>query len=174
MQLWWYHSSLAINGMKVRETDHFHLFSRDRADSRCASQPFRLTRISVIHGVQDKFYSRRDSKLLEDPKEIFLDGVFAEIEFDGNLAIAQSLGDQGDDLFLAWSQNAIARGVDHAKRRDFGNEFQDVVKLLGVSPDLAVGDPQNTFAKRAQVSVINGENATDARTEAVDDQIAVD
>jgi glycosyltransferase involved in cell wall biosynthesis len=37
--------------------------------------------------------------------------VLAEVEFAGRVAIAEAFGDEGDDLFLAWSQELVAAGV---------------------------------------------------------------
>ena len=75
-----------------------------------ACQPFGLAGISVIDGVEDEFDAGGDAELFEDAEEIFLDGVLAEFEFAGDLAVAQSFGDQGDDLLLARGQQAVAAG----------------------------------------------------------------
>jgi len=59
---------------------------RDHAgDSRAgqgapgAAHPLVLAGIPIIHGVKYEFDAGRDSQLLENPEEIFLDGVLAEI-----------------------------------------------------------------------------------------------
>src|SRR5712692_1520300 len=67
-----------------------------------AGQPFSLTGISVVDGVENEFDAGGDAEFLEDAEEIFLDGVLTEIEFARNLAVAEAFGDEGDDLFLAW------------------------------------------------------------------------
>ena len=52
-------------------------------------------------GVEHEFHPRRNSQLVENAKEIFFYGMLAELELGGDFAIAQALGDQCDDLFLA-------------------------------------------------------------------------
>ncbi len=54
--------------------------------------------IAVVHRVEDEFNARGDAELFEDTVEILLDGVFAKVEFAGNLAVGEAFGDQGDDL----------------------------------------------------------------------------
>ena len=54
-----------------------------------------------MNGVEDKFNTGGDAEFLEDAVEIFLDGVLAQVEFAGNVAIAESFGNQGHNLFLA-------------------------------------------------------------------------
>ena len=74
------------------------------------AQPFGLAGISVIDGVEDEFDAGGDAEFFEDAEKIFLDGVLAEVEFAGNLAIAEAFGDEGDDLFLARGEQAGRRG----------------------------------------------------------------
>ena len=49
----------------------------------------------MVHGVENELDAGGNAELLEDVKQIFLDGVMAEIEFAGDGAIAESLGDEG-------------------------------------------------------------------------------
>ena len=70
-------------------------------DAGGAGQPFGVARISIVDGVEDEFDAGGDAEFFEDAEEIFLDGVLAEVEFAGNLAIAEAFGDEGDDLFFA-------------------------------------------------------------------------
>jgi hypothetical protein len=115
--------------------------------------------ISVVDGVEDEFDASGDSQFLKYPEKIFLDGVLAKIQLYGDLAIRQSLGDERDNLFFSRSENAVARGIQYPERRDFGNEFEDVVELFGADPDLAVGDTQEAFAQRTQVGLSDGKDA---------------
>lgn len=99
--------------------------------------------------------------------------MLAEIQFAGNLAVAQSLGDECDNLFLAGSEQIISPGVEHSQRRNFRHEFDDVVELPGVSPNLPVGDPQQAFVKQTEVGVGDAEDAAHARTKCVHDEFAI-
>ena len=54
----------------------------------CSGQPFGLEGVAVVDGVEDEFDSGRDAQLVEDAEEIFFDGVLAEVEFAGGVAVA--------------------------------------------------------------------------------------
>jgi hypothetical protein len=64
--------------------------------------------VSVIQRVEDKFCAGRDAEFLEDPEKILFDGVFAERQFLGDLAIGKSLGHEGNDLLLTWRHQNLA------------------------------------------------------------------
>src|SRR5258706_9513722 len=104
-----------------------------------AGQPFRLAGVSIVDGVEDEFDAGGDSELLEDAEEIFLDSVLAEVEFAGNLAVAETFGDEGHDLFLAGSEETGPAGVEHSQRRNFRDQVHQIVELFGVGPDLPSG-----------------------------------
>src|ERR1700728_2531968 len=112
--------------------------------------------IAVVDRVQDEFNAGGDAELFEDAVEILLDCVFAKVEFAGNLAVAESFGDQGHDLLLARCEKVATGSIEHTKRRNFRNEVDDVVEVLGTGPDLSVGHAEQTFAEKAQVGVSDG------------------
>ena len=59
-----------------------------------------------MNSVEDKFDTRRNAQLFKDSKKIFLDRVLAEVELGGDLAIAETFGDERDHLLLARGQQA--------------------------------------------------------------------
>lgn len=130
--------------------------------------------ISVIDGVEGELDAGGDSQLFEDAEQIFLDGVLAEIELDGDLAIAESFGDEGDDLLFAGREQVAALRVEHAQRRDFRDEFENVIQLLSVGPDLSGGDAGDAFAEQAEIGVGEGEDSAHAGTESADDKFTID
>jgi len=65
----------------------------------------------VVHGIKDQFDAAGDAKFFENAEEIFLDGVLAELEFDGDVSITQSFGHECHDLLLAWSEKRMTSGV---------------------------------------------------------------
>lgn len=130
--------------------------------------------ISVIEGVEREFDAGGDSQLFEDAEQVFLDGVLAEIEFDGNLAIAEAFCNQRDDLLLAWGEQVAALRVEHAERGDFGNVIEDVVQLLGVGPDLSGGDAGDAFAEQAKIGVGEAKDSAHSGTEGADDEVTVE
>jgi hypothetical protein len=52
--------------------------------------------------------------------------------------------------------------VQHSQGGHFRNKFQDVVELFRISPDLAIGNPEQALAEQAQVGVGDAEYAADA------------
>jgi len=121
-----------------------------------AGEPFGLAGIPVIDGVEDQFHARGDAEFLEDAEQVFLDSVLTEFELAGNLTVAVSLGDEGDNLFFARSEYGSAFGVDHAQRWHGGDQIEDAVELFGVGPDLSGGHAEQTFVEQAEVGVTDG------------------
>lgn len=56
-------------------------------------EPFGAARISIIDGVKNEFDAGGDPQLVEDAEYIFLDGVFAQVQFRRDLAVPQAFGD---------------------------------------------------------------------------------
>ena len=130
--------------------------------------------ISVIDGVEREFDAGGDSQLFENAKQIFLDGVLAEIEFDGDLAIGKAFGDQRDDLLFTGREQVAASRVEHAQRGDFGDVIEDVVQLLGVGPDLSGGDTRDAFAEQAKIGVGEGKDSVHSGSEGADDELTIE
>ena len=89
----------------------------------------------------------------KNPEKILFDGVLTQIEFAGDLAVAQTFGNERDDLFLARGEQVVSIRVEHPQRRHFRDEFHDVVELFGVGPDLSIRDPKQALTEQAQVGV---------------------
>src|SRR5579864_5361871 len=137
-------------------------------------QPFCLAGVSVVDCIQNEFHATGDAELFEYPEEIFFDGVLAEIEFARNIAVAKAFGDEGDDLFFPRSEQIVSIRVEHSQGRHFRDEFHDVVELLRIRPDLAVGNPEQAFTQQAQVRVRDAEYAAYAGPKCVYDKFTVE
>ena len=57
--------------------------------------------VAVVDGVEDQLDAARDAELFEDAEKIFLYGVLAEVELDGDGAVGQAFNDERDYLLLA-------------------------------------------------------------------------
>jgi hypothetical protein len=127
----------------------------------------------VVDGVEDELHAGRNAQFVEDAEHVFLDGVLAEIQFAGNVAVAEALGDESDDLFFARGQEWVSTGVEHAKRWDFGDQVEQKSHLLGVGPNLASGDALDTAAEQAEMGIGNAEDAARTGAERADHEVAV-
>jgi glycosyltransferase involved in cell wall biosynthesis len=68
------------------------------------------------NGIEDEFNTGRNSQLVENAQQIFLDGVLAQSQFIGNLAIAEQVRHKRDDLFFAWRHQRLAAGIHHTQQ----------------------------------------------------------
>jgi len=127
----------------------------------------------VVYGVEDEFDAGGDAQLVEDAEQVFLNGVLAEVEFAGGVAVAEAFGDEGDDLFLARGEELVAAGVEHAEGWDYGDQVEEESHLFGVGPDLTAGDALDAAAEQAEMGVGNAENAAGAGAERAHNQVAV-
>jgi len=139
----------------------------------CPGKPFGLEWGPVVHRVKDELYAGRDTQLIEDTKQVFFYGVLAKAQFPGCVAIAQTLGYKGDNLFFARGKHLPAPGIKNPQRRYFGNQINQESHLFGVGPDMAVGDPLNAPAKQAETSIGNAENPMGARAKSAHHEVAV-
>jgi hypothetical protein len=89
------------------------------------------------------------------------------------LTVAEALGHQGDNLLFAGSQEAVPGNVKHSQRRNLGDQFEDVVELLSIRPDLSRGNAKQALTQQAEVGVVDGEDAADAGTKCADNQVTV-
>ena len=101
--------------------------------------------MAVIDRVEDKLYSRRNAEFIEDPKQILLYRVLAQLKRLGDLAIAQTVGHEKDHLLLARGKKFFATMIEDAQGWLARDAFEDIVHLLGIGPDLAAGHAVNTF-----------------------------
>ena len=94
------------------------------ARSHGSRQPCRLARIPIIYRVKHEFDTRGNAKFFENSEQVFLDGVFAEVELDRNLTIPKTFGNKRDDLFLTrgqqgsrWSSARAAKELPRSSRK---------------------------------------------------------
>ena len=127
----------------------------------------------MVHGIQHQLNPGRDTQLVKDAKQIFLDRVLAEIEFARRIAIAEPFSNQRNHLFFPGREQHPTVGVHHAQRRRFGNRIQQEVHLFGICPDLTFGDPLDASAKQAEVRVGETEDSPGAGAKSADDQFPV-
>src|SRR5579863_9971773 len=81
-------------------------------------QPCGAARISVVDGIENQFDPGRNTNLVEDTEEVLLDCVLAEIEFSGDVAIAEAFGDERNDLFFARGEKFLTARIQHTQRWD--------------------------------------------------------
>jgi glycosyltransferase involved in cell wall biosynthesis len=105
----------------------------------------------VVQCVEDECDASRDAEFFKDSEEILLDGVFAERQFLGNLAIGKALGLEGDNLLLAWRHQNLAVGVHNPQGWNLRNHIDEEIDLLGRRPDLAAVHNLNALAERSEL-----------------------
>src|SRR5258705_3941028 len=135
--------------------------------STCAREPFGRTVISVMQCVEDELDARRDAEFFKDPEEVLLDGVFAERQFPGDLAIGESLGHEGDDLLLARSDQNVTVRVHNPEGWNLRNQIDEEIDLLGGGPNLAAVHNLNALAERAELRCGETEQAARSRTKSI-------
>src|ERR1700678_3611727 len=69
-----------------------------------ARHPFRWAVLAMRHGIENQLYPARNTYLIKDAEQIFLDGVLAKSQLDGDSSIGQAVGYERDDLFFARRQ----------------------------------------------------------------------
>jgi hypothetical protein len=106
-----------------------------------------VARLLTIDGVQDQFDATGEAELIEDPEEIILYRMLAKSKALGYLAIRQTLGQQGNDLFLALRQDLHSLGINDAKRRNISESFQGVLEFVTGCPNLPAMNTTNGLAQ---------------------------
>jgi len=113
----------------------------------------------MVDRVEHQLHAGRNAQLVEDPKQILLDRVFAQHQRAGDLAIAQTLGDECNNLFLPRGEKILSSMIHHPQSRPARDSFEHVIELLSIGPDLSAGHAVNTFAQQAQVGFVGAENS---------------
>ena len=62
----------------------------------------------MVDGIEHQFDPGRDSQLVEDAEQVFLDGVLAKVEFPSRVAIAETLGNESHHLFFPRGKELVA------------------------------------------------------------------
>src|SRR5208337_142054 len=138
-----------------------------------ARHPFGGPIFAVRHGGENQFHAARNSDLVEDAQQIFVDGVFAETEFTGDSAVGQAVGDERDNLFLARRQQRSSLGVNDPQGGHLGERVEYVVHLLIVDPDFSTGNALDALAEHRERSFSKQKNAFRARAQGTYHQFAV-
>jgi hypothetical protein len=138
-----------------------------------AGNPFGGAVLAVTDGIKHQLDAGGDSKFIEDPKHIFLYGMFTEPEFLGDFTICKSFGHECDNLLLARSEKVVALNVDNPKRRHLAHEVDEVGHLLGSRPDLSLVNNLYALAKGTEWGVCKTEQSACARAKGAYHKIAV-
>lgn len=136
-------------------------------------EPFRVQGLAMVDGIEHEFDAGRNAQLIEDTEQVFLYGVFAEVEFAGSVTVTEAFGNEGNNLFLARGKQLVASGVEHAQRRYFGDKVEQESHLLGVGPDLTIGDPLDAAAQKPEVRIRNAENTASAGAKSAGHEVAI-
>jgi hypothetical protein len=98
----------------------------DQAPGGDAGDPFCGTRVSAVDGVKDEFDAIGNSQLVEDTEQVLLDGVLAEAEFAGDVAIAGAFGCQGNNLLISGRErSATIKGQRQPRGSGNGENTMD-------------------------------------------------
>jgi hypothetical protein len=81
----------------------------------------RLAGIAVVDCIEHQFDPGRDSQLVEDAEQVFLDGVLAKVEFPSRGAIAETLGNESHHWFFPRGKELAAVRVGHTQVGRFRN-----------------------------------------------------
>ena len=128
-------------------------------------QPLRLPTTSVTDGVENQFHPAGNSQLIENAGEILFHRMFAELEFVSYFPITEPVGNQGDYLLFPRRQQLEPAGIHHPQGRHLGYDFDEVLQLLIVDPQLPLMNALDAFAKETEGIVGKAEEAFGARTE---------
>ena len=86
----------------------------------------------------------------------------------GDLSIGKTFRHQGHNLFLTRSDERFPVSIDHPQRGHLGNQIDQVVDLLRISPDLAAMNHLNALAERPEWRYGKAEEAPRTRKEIED------
>lgn len=103
----------------------------------------------MMQGIKHKFNPAGNAQLLKNAKEIFLDRVLAEPELRRHIAIAESIGDKGHDLFLARGEQAVSHSAHHPQLSG-AHCLQKIIQLLRGGADFATVHTLNAIAEQLE------------------------
>src|ERR1700731_3085949 len=94
---------------------------------------------SPVDGVKGQLQPTRSSHFVEDPKQIVADGVLAQMELVGNVAIGETFGYQVDNAFFPLCQQARYFLTYRFSLQSRAQGFHTEGKFLAASPPLPPG-----------------------------------
>ena len=107
--------------------------------------------LALADGVEDGLHAVGDTEFVKDAEEVVFDGMLAELERGGELAIAESVGEEVKDLLFALAEERVAEDVGDFEGARKGERTQEKVKLRGVGPDLTIGDTADAFKEQGNI-----------------------
>src|ERR1700674_45529 len=91
---------------------------------------------SPVDSVKRQLQPIRSSHFVEDPKQIVADGVLAQMELVGNVAIGKTFGHQVDNSFFPLCQQARYFLTNRSSLQSRAQGIDHEVQFLAASPHL--------------------------------------
>ena len=126
---------------------------------------------AILEAIEDQLDARGDAELVKNAKEVIADGVFAEAQVAGNLAVGEAFGNQADDIFLALGKQAEAVRVLQMERLGVAEDVEQVAEVLAIGPDLALMHGVDALGESLE-RLIAEDDAVGAAAEGVNNEIA--
>ena len=127
----------------------------------------------MVHRVEHQFDAAGDAELVKNPKQMLLNGMFAQTQLARSLAIAETVGHQGNRLLFPPSQEIVTPAFTARSEGTRVTNVEQVLQLLSVRPDLSAAYSTDALAKCTEGSAREGEETSCAGTKSIDDQIAI-
>ena len=102
---------------------------------------------SLLERVSDQFRSAGDCEFSEQTEEMVLDGMLAEFQLKGNVAVGFSGNHQGYDLLLPLGERDFAAGVSPNARALRLKRLEQLMYLIVVCPYLSFVHLMDTLAQ---------------------------
>src|SRR5260370_5272362 len=141
-------SILLYEGQILRSIDCLRMMSRGRSLHNPLSpikteMQLRLIDQAMVNGIQRQLEAVGDAELVKDIVQVILDGLFGDKKLFANFLVAEALGDELNDFFLAVAEQrlfAARPGFAGLRKRlhDFGSHAI-------VEPDFARVNAMDTF-----------------------------
>src|SRR5450755_1022072 len=106
--------------------------------------------LGVVHGQVEQLGATGDAQLVENPKKVVLDRVWAELQSDRNFTVRHATGDVLNDLAFSGGKQFDAFVISRADERRIGQSFQGMIEIDAAGPDLPLMNAANAFAEALQ------------------------
>jgi hypothetical protein len=125
----------------------------------------------MLQTVENQFNAAGYTQFVEHAEQVISDGVLAQVQLPGNLAVRQSFSNQANNILFSFRKQAHATGVLEVQRHGRAQGIEQVAKLLAIGPHLALMDGMNAFAKSFE-RLVAEDYALRAEPECVNHQLA--
>ena len=98
--------------------------------------------------------------------------MFAQVEFGRNVAVAQAVRDQRDNLLFPGSQQFVPICAYHAKGGHLADRVEKIIQLLRCSPDFSTMHSLDAFTEQLKRGVAETKKSSRTRTESMHRQFA--